>query len=68
MSVYKIVIGKDMAPQKENTSHIILNMHRISHMEGFFCAPSPQAIDFCHRAICNIADNFVFNFKLIINK
>ena len=32
MSVYKIIIGKDMAPQNKNTSQ----------MGGFFCALRPS--------------------------
>ena len=63
MSVYKILIGKDMPPQNKNTSHIFKNFKDIILLSlrkdlakfskytystgGIFCAHSPQAIDFC---------------------
>ena len=40
----------------------------ISEMGGFFCAPSPQAIDFWHLATCSTANNFVFNFDQMAEK
>ena len=37
-------------------------------MGRFFCVPSPQAIDFSDWAMCDTADNFVFNFDEITKK
>ena len=44
MSVYKIVIGKDMAPQNKNTYH----------MEAFFCTPRSMVLTLFALHMINI--------------